>query len=162
MLFQSISMYQRLKTDLISFSFTILVQLDHRHNSHYFPREPYSTVAVMAFRTGYPCLWTLILLLCSICVTCIRINPDYNNSPKTYWVDQSCISKGFTPITAGESVHMANRGARRLLNELDDYQGWVFELLFKRQRDFSLSDDSETRAWNVVGKQSPVLRFEYI
>lgn len=57
---------------------------------------------------------------------------------------------------------MATRGARRLLNQLDGYQGWVFELLFKTERDFSVSDDAETEAWNVVGKQLPVLLFEWI
>ena len=113
----------------------------------------------MAFCPGRPCLWLLIIhLLCSTPVTSIAINLNLN-APKTFWVDQSCISKGFTPATAQESLDIAGHGSRRLLNLNDNYQAWVYNLLFKSERDFSVMDDTDTEAWNVVGKQLPLLSF---
>ena len=103
----------------------------------------------MTSRNSRPDLWLLILSLYLTSVTSISINFEYA-SPKTFWVDQSCIQKGFTPVTAQESLDMATRGARRLLNLDDDYQDWLFELLFKVHRDFRLLDGIETETWNVV------------
>lgn len=57
-------------------------------------------------------------------------------------------------------MQIATLGARRLLNLNDEYQGSVFDLLFKTERDFSIFTNEDTEAWNLVGKQSPVLPFE--
>lgn len=114
----------------------------------------------MAFRAGRPYLWLLIFhLLCSSSVTSLYINFNLQ-APKTFWVDQSCISKGFTPVTAQESLDVAGHGSRRLLNLHDDYQAWVYNFLFKSERDFSILDDADTEAWNVVGKQLPAVSFQ--
>ena len=78
------------------------------------------------------------------------------DAPKTFWVDQSCVPKNFTPATAQESLDVAGHGSRRLLNLHDNYQAWVYNLVFKSERDFTL-DDTESEAWNVVGKQMAAL-----
>lgn len=111
----------------------------------------------MPFCTGRPCLWPLILSLCLTSVTSLNFIQD---SPKTWWVDGSCIQKRFTPITARETFQIATLGARRLLNLNDQNQGWVFNLLFKSERDFSILAEGDTEAWNVVGKKLPALPFE--
>lgn len=83
-----------------------------------------------------------------------------NESPKTYWVDQSCVQKGFTPVVVQESFKIAARGSSRLLNRNDNYLAWVFQLLFKTERDFSIpsgEDTGITVTWEAVGEQLPVL-----
>ena len=57
-------------------------------------------------------------------------------------------------------MQIATLGARRLLNLNDEYQGEVFELLLKTERDFAILTNENTEAWNLVGKQLPVLAFE--
>ena len=57
-------------------------------------------------------------------------------------------------------MQMATLGARRLVNLNDQNQGWVYNLLFKSERDFSILNEGDTGAWNVVGKQLPVLPSE--
>ena len=111
----------------------------------------------MPFRIGPPYLCLLILSLCSASATALILDLE-SNAPTSYWVDQSCIQKGFPPSTARESLLMATRGARRLLNLNDAYQAWLFRLLFKVPRDFSLFDeDAESLAWDVVGEWLAVL-----
>lgn len=58
-------------------------------------------------------------------------------------------------------MQMATLGAKRLLNTNDQYQGAIFNLLQKIDRDFTLRPEgvADTEAWNVVGKQLPVLPF---
>lgn len=73
-------------------------------------------------------------------------------APTTFWVDNSCLRRGFTSSTIQESLNIAKRGASRLLNLNDDYQGWVFENLFKVAREFSVTNEELTPAWNAVGK----------
>ena len=106
----------------------------------------------MAVRTGRPYLWLLIIqLLCSSSVISLYIEFSLE-APKNFWVDPTCISKGFTPATAQDSLEIAGLGSRRLLNLHDTYQAWVFNFLFKSQRKFALLDNSDTETWNVVGK----------
>lgn len=57
-------------------------------------------------------------------------------------------------------MQIASLGARPLLNLNDQYQEWVFNLLFKIERDFSVLTNDDTEAWNLVGKQLPMLPFE--
>lgn len=115
----------------------------------------------MTFRAGRPYLWLLIIhLLCSSSVTSIWIDFRDIKRPATFWVDQSCITKGFTPATAQESLDIAYQGSRRLINLGDDYQAWVFKLLFKSERDFSLFDNADTDAWQAVGKQLLATSFQ--
>ena len=64
------------------------------------------------------------------------------------------MAKGFTPTAVQESLDIAGHGSRRLLNLHDNYQAWVYNLLFKSPRYFSVMDDTDTEAWNVVGKQT--------
>ena len=113
----------------------------------------------MDFRTARSRLWPLILLLCSSPATSLLINFDLK-APKTFWVDNSCFQKGFTPVTAGESLAIAGHGSRRLLNLNDEYQAYVFELIFQNAPDFSLMDNAYTEAWNVVGERLPKLTLE--
>lgn len=111
----------------------------------------------MTFRIGPPYLCLLILSLYSASVTALILDFEFT-APASYWVDQSCIEKGFPPSTARESLLMATRGARRLLNFNDAYQAWLFRLLFKVPRDFGLfGEDPESLAWNVVGEWLAVL-----
>lgn len=112
---------------------------------------PDNTSITMAFLTHRPCLWPLILFLCSTPVTSFR--PIITTGPTTFWVDQTCIQKGFTPVAAQESLDMSFLGSRRLLNLNDQYQAWVYNLLFKQPRDFQLENDEFSNAWDVVGKR---------
>ena len=115
----------------------------------------------MTFRAGRPYLWLLIIhLLCPSSVTSVYLNFRDVEKPENFWVDQSCISRGFTPVTAQESFDIARQGSRRLLNLDDDYQGWVFDFLFKTARDFGLFNDQLTDAWEVVVKQLLVISFQ--
>lgn len=106
--------------------------------------------------TGRLCLLPLILSLCLTSVTSLSFIQD---SPKTWWVDDNCIRKGFTPVTARETFQIATLGAKRLLNLDDQNQGWVFNLLFKSERDFSILTQGDTEAWSVVGKQFVCIAF---
>lgn len=110
----------------------------------------------MAWPAARPWLGFLTILLCSTSVTSLKLIFGLE-SPKNFWVDQSCMQKGFTPVTVQESLNLASRGGKRVLNTQDDYQGWVFQLLFKQERDFRIFDDDETQAWDVVGKKVSVL-----
>ena len=83
-----------------------------------------------------------------------------NESPKTYWVDQSCIQKGFNPVAVQESFRVAARGSSRLLNRNDNYLAWVFQLLFKTARDLTLPSDGITVTWEAVGEQLRLLSIE--
>ena len=110
------------------------------------------------FCIGGLCFWPPILTLYLTSVTSIFVNCEVE-APKTLWVDQSCLLKGFTSATVQESLNIATQGASRLLNLNDRYQGLVYQLLFKVARDFNVETDEETAAWLVVGKQLPVLLF---
>ena len=110
----------------------------------------------MAFPTGRPCLWLLIIQsLYSNFVTSIFVSFKLV-APKNFWMDPTCIHKGFTPSMAQESLDIAGHGARRLVNLNDNYQAWVFDLLFKDVRDFRLLSNGWTEAWNVVGKHKHI------
>lgn len=104
------------------------------------------------------CFWPPILTLYLTSVTSIFVNCEVE-APKTFWVDQSCLLKGFTSATVQESLNIATHGSSRLLNLSDRYQRFVCEMLFKRLRNLSVETDEETAAWLVVGKQLPVLLF---
>ena len=99
-------------------------------------------------------LWAHVLLLCATSVTSLNVNWNIQ-APKNFWMDQSCLNKGITPTVAQESLDIALLGARRLVNLDDDYQGWIYSLLFKAVRDFALMNDDDTETWNVVGEQLP-------
>lgn len=103
----------------------------------------------MALHFGRPCLYPLLFLFHSICVSSLNIN-FFENPPRTYWIDDTCIRKGLTPAAAPESLRMAARGASRLLNINDEYQEYVYALLFKQARDFALENNDATEAWNVI------------
>ena len=103
----------------------------------------------MALSTARPRLWSLLIFLSSTYVTAIKLNWGLE-SPKNFWMDGSCIRRGFTPVTAQESLDMASRGAKRLLNLNDNNQGFIYRLLFKEDRDFEIFTDRETQAWDVV------------
>lgn len=106
----------------------------------------------MAFHFGrqYLCPLTKLLLLYSTSVTSLHIS-NYENAPKYYSVDPSCSQRfAFTPVTARESVEIAARGSRRLLNLNDAYQAFVFNLLFKQTRNFQESNWDYSEAWSVV------------
>lgn len=116
----------------------------------------------MAFRTGPSWLWPLVILVfCSTFVTSSLIT----NSPRTFWLDQSCIEKTrpsngrpspFTVEAVQESLNMAFRGSRRLINGLDIYVPWLFQFLFKIQRP-TLNLVSDSTPWLVIRKTLPVL-----
>ena len=116
----------------------------------------------MAFRTGPSWLWPLVILLfCSTFVTSTVIT----NSPRTFWLDQSCIDKTrpssglpapFTLAAAQESLYMAFRGSRRLINLLDVYVSWLFQFLFKIQRP-TINLASDSTPWLVIRKELLVL-----
>lgn len=116
----------------------------------------------MAFRTGSSWLWPLVILLfCSTLVTTSLIT----NSPRTYWLDQTCIEKTrthsgtpspFTVEVAQESLYMAYRGSRRLLNRLDGYVPWLFQFLFKIRRP-TVNLLSDSTPWLVIRKELSML-----
>lgn len=118
----------------------------------------------MAFRTGPSWLWPLIILL--FCLTSVT-STVITNSPRTFWLDQSCIEKTrpsngipspFTIEAVQESLYMAFRGSRRMINRLDTYVPWLFQFLFKIQRP-TLNLVSDSTPWLVLRKKSPVLPF---
>ena len=115
----------------------------------------------MALPTARSSLWPLVLVILfrSTAVTSLQIRFALD-SPKTFWIDGSCERKGFTPNHAQESLHLASRGANRLINLYDDYQAWVFKLLFKQDRDFGIYDYSPSMAWDLIGKILPELPLE--
>ena len=108
----------------------------------------------MALTAAHTWFWAHVLLLCATSVTSMRINFNIE-APKTFWVDKTCIQKGFSPTTAQESIDIALLSAHRLVNLNDDYQAFIYNLLFKAVRDFGLEDDSWTETWNVVGERLP-------
>ncbi len=103
------------------------------------------------FRIGGLCFGPLILALYITSVTSMFVNFEFE-APKTFYVDTSCLLRSFTSTTVQESLNIAKRGAGRLLNLNDDYQGFVFQLLFKIARDFSVEDEVERPAWTAVGE----------
>ena len=123
------------------------------------PHSRWENPFTMASPTARFWLWPLVLLLCSTSVTSFRINYP-RDTPKTFWVDASCEGKGFTPAQAQESLLLASRGANRLINLYDDYQAWVYKLLFKEERDFSINDYFVLMAWDVIGKTLLLLPLE--
>ena len=97
------------------------------------------------FCIGGLCFWPLILTLYLTSVTSIFVNCEVE-APKTFWVDQRCLLKGFTSATVQGSLNVATHGSSRLLNLSDRYQRFIYQLLFKRVRDFSVETDEETAA----------------
>lgn len=111
------------------------------------------------FRLGGLYFWPLFLTLLYVTsVTSIFINFE-TEAPTTFWVDSSCLRRGFTSTSVQESLNIAKRGASRLLNLNDGYQGFVFQLLFKVARDFRVMGEEWAPAWNAVGKKLPALFF---
>lgn len=115
----------------------------------------------MALRTSHSWLWPIVIFcFCSTFVTSSLIT----DSPKTYWLDQSCIEKTrpfnddiaspFTVEAVQESLHMAFRGSRRLINGRDLYVPWLFQFLFKIQRP-TLNIASGSTPWLVIRKNCP-------
>lgn len=111
------------------------------------------TMFLFSFRL---CLYSLILSIYTTSITSLFI--DFNaGQPATFWVDQSCLLKGFTSTTVQESLNIATRGSYRVINRNDGYQGWLFQKLFKVARVFNVDPTEDTVAWVVVGEQLPML-----
>ena len=99
----------------------------------------------------YLYLWPLVVLFFySTLVDSVRTDPT--GIPQTYWIDTTCLRKGFSKKSVEESLSVAVSGALRLMNQEDGNQAFVFQKLFGRQRDTRVFNGvSNSPTWRVVG-----------